>query len=155
MTEHSIELAGDPGQARAALAAAVEGWGAQLEPGDNEREVLYLPVIAGLRRGLVSGPIEILPESGGSRVVFRPETSVYRVHRPAFALLLVAALGSLVLLAWPFFPGLLGLVPLCALLALGGWFMVVSQLRSSGPDEFLETVAAELGSAIEPKVLPP
>jgi hypothetical protein len=30
-----------------------------------------------------------------------------------------------------------------AVLAIGGWFLVVSRLRTSGPQEFLAMVAAE------------
>jgi hypothetical protein len=30
-------------------------------------------------------------------------------------------------------------------IALGGWFLVISRLRTSGPDEFLEAVAREDG----------
>ncbi|HEY0783547.1 MAG TPA: hypothetical protein VGE98_13900 [Thermoanaerobaculia bacterium] len=143
MTEHTIELAGDPERVRTALATAAEGWGAELEPaGDGYR--LQLSVVAGLRRGVVSGTLAISPVSEGSRLVFYVENESYRVHLAPVAVLVVAALGSLVVLAWPFFPGLLGLAPFGALLALGGWFLVVSQLRSSGPKEFLDSVAAEL-----------
>jgi len=145
MTEHTIELAGDPERVRTALGTAAEWWGAELEAeGDGYR--LQLPVVAGLRRGLVGGTVAIAPESDGSRLVFHVESETYRVHLAPVAVLVAAALGSLVVLAWPFFPSLLGLAPFAALLALGGWFLVVSKLRASGPQEFLESVAAELAS---------
>jgi hypothetical protein len=35
--------------------------------------------------------------------------------------------------------------PFGAVLALGGWFLVISRLRTSGPEEFLEAVAAQGG----------
>jgi hypothetical protein len=145
-TEHAIELAGDPGQALEALHAVAEGWGAGLEE-EGEGERLTLPTVAGLRRGFVSGPVTVAADGDGSRIVFRPDRSDERVHLPAVAILLVAAFGSLVVLAWPFFPHLLGVAPFGALLALGGWFLVVSRLRSSGPAEFLEAVAAELAES--------
>jgi len=53
-----------------------------------------------------------------------------------------ASFGELLTLAWPFFPSLMTVAPFGAILALGGWFMVVSRLRTSGPDEFLDAVAA-------------
>ena len=42
---------------------------------------------------------------------------------------------------WPFFPGLLPLAPLGAIVALSGWFLVVSRLTTSTPDDFLRLVA--------------
>ena len=48
---------------------------------------------------------------------------------------------------WPFYPQLIAVAPFGALLALGGWFLVVSRLRTSGPDEFLDAVAAQGTSA--------
>jgi hypothetical protein len=35
-------------------------------------------------------------------------------------------------------------------LALSGWFLVVSRLRSSGPEEFLELVAKLIAEKREP-----
>jgi hypothetical protein len=57
-------------------------------------------------------------------------------------ILLVAVAGGLLTVLWPFFPQLMNVAPFGALLALGGWFLVVSRLRTSGPDEFLVAVAA-------------
>jgi hypothetical protein len=141
VAEHSVELNVTPEAALAAVGQTAEAWGAEFERDGNGGR-LHLPVIAGIRRGLVTGAVEVRPAQEGSRVVFRPETSIYYVQTAAVVILLVAAGGALLTLTWPFFPELLPVAPFGALLALGGWFLVVSRLRTSGPDEFLVAVAA-------------
>jgi uncharacterized membrane protein HdeD (DUF308 family) len=79
---------------------------------------------------------------GGCRLRFTPEESDYYVHTPAVTVLLISALGGLLALAWPLYPRLLPVAPFGAVLALCGWFLVVSRLRNSGPEEFLGAVAA-------------
>ena len=149
MAEHAVDLEVPPEKALAAVGQTAEDWGAEFQRGGSGGQ-LRLPVVAGLRRGLVTGAVEVGPAQGGSRVVFRPEGSVYRVQIPAVMILLLAVAGSLLTLAWPFFPRLMTVAPFGALLALGGWFMVVSRLRTSGPDEFLDAVAASGdGDALE------
>jgi hypothetical protein len=91
----------------------------------------------------MSGPVEIRQAEGGSRLTFRPETSVYYVQTQAVVVLLLAVAGGLLTVLWPFFPKLLEVAPFGAVVALGGWFLVISRLRTSGPDEFLEAVAAQ------------
>lgn len=141
MVEHAIDLDLPPAGALSALRRAVEEWGAELqEHGDGGK--LHLPVLAGLRRGLMSGQVEIRPAEGGSRLTFRPEASVYYVQTQAVVILLLAVVGGLLTMLWPFFPKLLEVAPFGALVALGGWFLVISRLRTSGPDELLEAVAA-------------
>ena len=140
--EHAIDLDLPPPEALSALRRTAEVWGAELqEEGDGWR--LHLPVLAGLRRGLMSGPVEIRPAAGGSRLTFRPETSVYYVQTQPVVVLLLAVAGGLLTVLWPFFPKLLEIAPFGAVVALGGWFLVISRLRTSGPDELLEAVAAQ------------
>jgi hypothetical protein len=140
--EHSIDLDLPPSEALSALRRAAEDWGAELqEEGDGGK--LHLPVLAGLRRGLMSGPVEIRAAEGGSRVTFRPETSIYYVQTQSVMVLLLAVVGGVLTVLWPFFPKLLEVAPFGAVIALGGWFLVISRLRTSGPEEFLETVAAQ------------
>ena len=79
----------------------------------------------------------------GARVVFKLEESQLYVHTASVFILLVAILGALVTVLWPFFPQLLPVSPFGALLALGGWFLVLSRLRTSGPDEFLVMVGTQ------------
>ena len=136
-----------PEQALSALRQTVEDWGAQLQPGeDGSVEMtgsrLLLPVVAGIRRGLVSGPVEVQPAEDGSRVVFRPEESVYYVQTPSVMILVLSVAGAILTVLWPFYPQLITVAPFGAIMALGGWFLVVSRLRTSGPDEFLTAVAA-------------
>lgn len=136
MPEHTIDLEIPPEEALAAVRRTAEDWGAEIRD-----EQLHLPVVAGIRRGLVTGSVEVQPAEGGSRVVFRPEKSVYYVQTTAVMILLLAAAGGVLTFVWPFFPKLMPVAPFGALLALGGWFLVVSRLRTSGPDEFLAAVA--------------
>jgi hypothetical protein len=141
VVEHAVELDLPPAAALAALRRTAEDLGAELQA-EGTGWKLQLPVLAGLRRGLLSGGVEILPAAAGSRLVFRPETAVYHVQAQAVMVLLLATAGGLLSLIWPFFPKLLQIAPFGALIALGGWFLVISRLRTSGPDEFLAAVAA-------------
>lgn len=142
MAEHAIELSERPDAALAALRRAVDDWGAELHKEDRGLW-LYLPVIHGLRRGLISGPVRVEPAEEGARVVFRPEESDLRVQTASVMVLLLAVAGGMLTVLWPFFPGLLPISPFGAILALGGWFLVLSRLRTSGPEEFLETVGVQ------------
>jgi hypothetical protein len=140
VAEHEIDLRLAPEEALTVLRRTAEDWGARFEPqGAGGR--LHLPVLAGMRRGLVSGPVEVQPAVGGSRLVFRPESAVYHVQTAAVAILLVAVAGASLVFLWPFFPRLIAVAPFGAILALGGWFLVVSRLRTSGPEEFLAALA--------------
>jgi hypothetical protein len=139
--EHAIDMDVPPAEALSSLRRTAEDLGAEFQA-DGMGGKLYLPVLAGLRRGLISGDVEILPAEGGCRLVFRPETAVYHVQTQAVMILLLATVGGLLTILWPFFPRLLEIAPFGALVALGGWFLVISRLRTSGPDEFLEAVAA-------------
>ena len=64
--------------------------------------------------------------------------------------LLFATAGGILTVLWPFFPDLLAVAPFGAVIALGGWFLVITRLRTSGPDEFLEAVAAREDNAEAP-----
>jgi hypothetical protein len=144
--EHEIELSEPPDLVLAALARAAESWGADFERQESGGR-LFLPFVAGLRRGLVSGPVSVEAIPGGSRVLFRAEESTHYTQTSSVAFLLIAAAGGLLTVIWPFYPQMLPVAPFGAILALGGWFLVVSRLRASGPDEFLAAVAAEAGGA--------
>jgi hypothetical protein len=147
--EHAIDLDLPPAGALSALRRTAEDWGAELQENGGGGQ-LHLPVLAGMRRGLVSGPVEIRPAEEGSRLTFRPETSIYYVQTQAVVILILSVAGGLLTVFWPFFPRLLSVAPFGALVALGGWFLVVSRLRTSGPDDFLKAVAAQAESAGSP-----
>jgi hypothetical protein len=140
--EHAIELPHPPGEALRAVVAAADDWGAELAPGGAGGHAgrLSLPVVAGLRRGMLSGPLAIEANGGGSRVVFRPETQDYYLETSAIAVLVLAGAGALLTVAWPLFPRLLPAAPFGAVLALCGWFLVLTRLRAKGPAEFLRSV---------------
>jgi hypothetical protein len=142
VAEHAVDLGVSPERALAAVCRTAEDWGAEFTPSGSGGQ-LHLPVLAGLRRGLVTGAVEVRSAIGGSRVVFQPEQSIYYVQTPAVLVLLIAVSGALLTLLWPFYPRLIAVAPFGAVLALGGWFLVVSRLRTSGPEEFLAAVAVQ------------
>jgi hypothetical protein len=148
--EHAIDLPHTPAAALRALGAAAEEWGADFAPAatGGPGGELRLPVVAGLRRGLLSGPVAVTPAGRGSRVVFRPVAQDYYLETAAIALLSMAAAGALLTVAWPLFPQLLPVAPLGVLLAVGGWFLVLQRLRGQGPEEFLASVAGHAGTEI-------
>lgn len=148
--EHEIELGEPPDLVMAAVVRAAEAWGAELDRQEMGGR-LHLPFVSGLRRGLVSGRLTVEPIADGSRVVFRAEESTHYLQTSSVAFLLIAAAGGLLTVIWPFYPQMLPIAPFGAILALGGWFLVISRLRSSGPEEFLAAVAAEAGGAPPPE----
>jgi hypothetical protein len=145
MDQHEIDLNTPPDEALTAVERAAEAWGAELER-EGRGGRLRLPVVSGLRRGVMSGPLTVEETPEGSRVLFQPEDSIQVVQAASVVVLLLAAAGGILTILWPFYPQLLPLSALGAVLALGGWFLVVSRLRTSGPQEFLGMVAAEAES---------
>ena len=144
----------------AAMRRAADAWGAEWEPavpGGAGTGRLRLPVHAGLRYGVVDAEVALEPavasraEAVGehgeeiTEVVVRPTSSLYFVNTTLVVILAFSALGGLLVVAWPFFPdGALGQVaPLGAVLAVVGWFLVVSRLENRGPEEFLDLLALE------------
>jgi len=121
---------------RATLPRVVDDWGGTLEA-TPEGARIALPVVAGLRRGHVGGSLSVEPTGSGSAVVFVIESAELRVNVAACAILLLSAAGAATGMAWPWFPRLLPAVPLGLVLAIGGWLLIASRLRSSGPEEFL------------------
>ncbi|HEV7516928.1 MAG TPA: hypothetical protein VGR07_11560 [Thermoanaerobaculia bacterium] len=112
---------------------------------------LRLPVLAGLRQGFLDGELTAEPVPGGARLSFRVEGSEYRLRTTAVSCLVVGGIGGLALILWPLYPPLLRLAPLGVVLALAAWFLVLSRLRVSGPEEFLDMVSAISGGAGEPE----
>lgn len=124
--------------AAAALVAAAEDWGAEWDP---ESGRLLLPVMAGLRRGVLEAQVELRDTGrGATRITLRGVATHWRVHRSAAAVLVLGGLGALPVLLWPLSSELLALAPVGLVLMFLAWFMVVSRLRSAGAAEFLEAV---------------
>lgn len=149
-----------PARVWTAMRRAADTWGAEWEPAASGGEVtgrLRLPVQAGLRYGLVDAevalePVVASPTAGAgepgeeiTEVVFRPTSSLYFINTTLVVILAFSALGGLLVVAWPFFPegGLGQVAPLGAVLAVVGWFLVVSRLENRGPEEFLDLLALE------------
>ena len=142
MERHEIEVGLDPEAASAAVARVAEDWGAQWSPeGGGGR--LVLPVVFGLRRGVAVGRLDIVPGAGGSRLTWRLESSELELHTSAVGLLTLSAIVLVAASAWPFHPPLLALMPFAAVVGLLAWWLVVSRLRNSGPEDFLAVVAGD------------
>ena len=133
------DVAAPPAAVLAGVADAAELWGALWRPTPGGG-ALELPVTAGVRRGVVRGRLEVEAAPAGSRLTLAVEESRYRVHAASVVVLLFGAAGGLAVLLWPYFPPLLRVAPLAAILALAAWFLVVARLRSGGPEEFLGVV---------------
>lgn len=144
----------------AAVRRAADAWGAEWEPGargGGGTGRLRLPVHAGLRYGVIEAEVSVEPvvasraKGGGehgneiTEVGFRPTSSLYFVNTTLLVILGLSALGGLLVVIWPFFPdgGLAQVAPLGAVLAVVGWFLVVSRLENRGPEEFFELLALE------------
>lgn len=139
-SEHRREIAAGHDAALSAVERAADEWGAAWTRHGTGGE-LALPVLHGLRRGWVRAELSSGPAGGGRTALRLAVTERHEgVHLAAVVILLISAAGGILVGAWPFFPRLLPLAPIGAILALGGWFLVVSRLRSSGPEEFLELV---------------
>lgn len=147
MPEHVLDLPERPDAAMAALRRAAEDWGAELHK-EESGLWLHLPVVHGLRRGVIAGPVRVESAQEGARIHFEPRESQLYVQPASVVILLLAVFGAAFTVIWPFYPRLLPVAPFGAILALGGWFLVVSRLRTSGPDEFLHVVGiqAEAGA---------
>jgi len=142
LERHEIEVGLDPEAASAAVARAAEDWGAEWTP-ERGGGRLVLPVVFGLRRGVAVGRVDIAPDSGGSRLTWRLESSELELHHAAVGLLTLSAVVLVAASAWPFHPPLLALMPFAAVVGLLAWWLVVSRLRNSGPEDFLRLVASD------------
>ncbi len=130
-----------------ALATAADAWGAEWS-GDSSRDRsnpsggrLVLPVVFGLRRGVLVGRVDFEPAGDGARIAWQLEESHLEVQRASVGVLGLAVLALLPALAWPFQPRLLALLPFAAVMGLLAWWLVLSRLENSGPEEFFATVA--------------
>jgi hypothetical protein len=131
-----------PDRVRAAVLQAIEDWGGSAE-GDGNALDIALPVVAGLRRGRLRGTLALSSDGSASDAVLTVTETKLEINAPASVVLALAALGGVASVSWPWFPRLLPAVPLGLVLAVGGWLLIASRLRSSGPGEFLAAVALE------------
>jgi len=123
-----------------AVGEAAELWGAEWQPADSGGR-LRLPVVQGLRQGVVQGNLRTERASHGTALHFDIEDTSYTVNKSALAVLLLGGLGGLTIVLWPLSPTILQLAPIGAVLALVAWLLVVSRLRHSGTVDFFNLVA--------------
>jgi hypothetical protein len=157
MGERAELVRGDTKLVLRAVERAAEDWGAGWQAGIAGGR-LELPVSAGLRHGRMSARIDLEGSSAGrssgdegprTRVVLRPERAEYHLWTPAVVILVVAVAGALLTVILPFFPKLLPLAPIGAILGLSAWFLIVTRLQNRGPEEFLALVAGHAGELLE------
>lgn len=139
-SQHRVELEASPESTLASLAMAAELWGADWQP-RSSGGTLWLPVVRGLWRGVERCHVTVSRSGSGSAVELTVEESWHRLNRPAVVVLLFGGAGGLIVAFWPFFPGLMPLLPVAVVLALAAWLLVVARLRSSHPGDFLNLVA--------------
>jgi hypothetical protein len=159
MGERAELVRGDTKLVLRAVERAAEDWGAGWQAGISGWR-LELPVSAGLRHGRMSARVDLEgleglegssagrstgDEGPRTRVVLRPERAEYHLWTPAVVILVVAVAGALLTVIWPFFPKLLPLAPIGAILGLSAWFLIVTRLQNRGPEEFLALVAGHTG----------
>lgn len=141
MNRHQLELELSADEAARALAEAAEDAGGEWTA-DARGGHLVLPVIFGLRRGVAIGRIDLVRLGDQrSRLEWTLDESRLEVDRRSVAVLSLAAVPLVGSIAWPFWPALFPLVPFAAIFGLLAWWLVVSRLRSFGPEEFLAAVA--------------
>lgn len=148
MTRHELRVALTLADLPDALARAAAAWGAEWSgdatgnPARSSGGRLVLPVVFGLRRGVLVGRVDFEPAGDGARLVWQLEESHLELQRASVAVLTLAVTALLPALAWPFNPKLLALLPFAAVMGLLAWWLVLSRLETSGPEEFFATVAA-------------
>ncbi len=138
--ERSVEIDGPVEQAFALVERAAEEWGADYGLVEEGKARVALPVRAGLRQGVIQAEISAETIEDGTRLTLHEVRSFWKVQASAVVVLLVSAAGGVVAFLWPFFPGLIPLAPFGAILALSGWFLVISRLQTSRPADFLRTI---------------
>lgn len=147
--DHELAIEASPDRVLAAVSAMADEWGGEWR-GEGHGGRLYLPVVAGLRRGLLEAQVEARSSSrDGTLLTLRGDVEHWRVHRSAAGILVMGALGALPVILWPLGPRFLALAPVGLVFMFLAWFMVVSRLRTAGGAEFLEAVRLSLSDGGE------
>ena len=137
--KHRVTVRASARQALEATAEAAEIWGGDWQY-NGTSGTLILPVSVGIRHGVLRGEVSARELGDDSEVIFRIEDSNHRLHTAGLAVLLFGAAGGLILVAWPFYPVLLPLTPVGAILSLAAWFLVASRVKTRAEGEFFDLV---------------
>lgn len=129
-----------PERVLTAVGEAAEIWGGAWRPAPALGGQLDLPVIAGLRRGVVRASVILDGSPTATSLRLEVEESRTGLNKSALAVLCLGAMGGLTLVFWPLSPRILQLAPIGAVLAIVAWLLVVSRLRYGGVDDFLDLV---------------
>lgn len=138
--DRELDLSVD--ETRRAIGAAADIWGAVWTSG-NRGGRLLLPVTHGLRQSILDGEVSIDkdPYRSGATARFRIDSTTSRLNWPATLVLGFGAMGGVVAMLWPFYPRLLFLAPAGIVLAIAGWLLVASRLRTTDVGDFFDLVA--------------
>lgn len=131
-------------QLREVVREVADAWGALWDSEQKEGGELVLPLMAGLRRGRLMGSLRIESDGRGSRLVLEETSRTYRLQKSAVVVLSISAAGAITAMLWPFFPDLLPVAGVGAVLGLLGWFLIISRLATNGPEDFLDLVIESL-----------
>ena len=137
MSAH-YEMERSPAAGRELVREAVLGWGGSW---DEASGALELPLLAGVRRGVARGTLTIEEHERGCRAVLSVHEETFSLRGDAVVVLCVSAAGALSTVVWPVVPALLPFVPFGVVLALAGWFLVISRLVTNRPEDVFETLA--------------
>ena len=152
MNHHEVRVALTLAELPDALAEAAKAWGAEWSADESDRDggQLVLPVVFGLRRGFLVGRVDFAPAGDGALLTWQLEESHLELQRASVAILAFTILALLPALAWPFNPRLFALLPFAAVMGLLSWWLVLSRLETSGPEEFFATVGPASAPAASP-----
>ncbi|MEM7051677.1 MAG: hypothetical protein AAF604_18560 [Acidobacteriota bacterium] len=135
----TYDIASERERVLGAVSDAADAWGAEWQRhGTGGR--LVIPLLAGIRVGFARGEVSVQASGDSSVLRFDAEETQYRLQTPAVMILIFSAFGASLTVLWPFFPSLLPMAPVGAILALGGWFLVVSRLQTNTPEDFFGLV---------------
>jgi len=144
---YEVALAARPAVGLEQLVELVGHWGGTWHAGGATGGRMVLPVRAGMRYGRVEGEVNARAEGDGCRLSFETIQSAYRVRYTLFGFLVLGGFGGVIILAAPFAPHLLPLVPAGASVSIAAWMLIASRLETSGPEEFLGQLSQELAVA--------
>ena len=129
------------------LAPLADRWGGSF---DAKTGRLELPVLAGLRHGVLIGEVEALAHQGGAKVRLRVSSCHYALDRGSTFSLSLAAVAAFAALVLPFFRQLWPLLPPALAIAIAAWLFIIARLRTSSAEDFLADLRQQAATADVP-----